>query len=82
MTSSSELCQNFPQNPVTPLPVPFRIVTILSRMWAELTKGPVRLIPLQVDLDWADRHAKKNQSHKSGKSLLQMGLEKNLGFLP
>ncbi len=81
VTSPSELCQDVAQNPVTPLPVPFRIVTVLSLMWAELTKGPARLIPLPVALDWADRHAKENQSHKTGENLLQMGLEKILGFL-
>lgn len=81
VTSPSELCQDLAQNPVTPLPVPFRIVTVLSLMWAELTKGPTRLIPLPVALDWADRHAKENQSHKTGDSLLQMGLNKILGFL-
>lgn len=81
VTSPRELCQDLAQNPITPLPVPFRIVTVLSLMWAELTKGPARLIPLPVALDWADRHAKKNQSTQTGESLLQMGLDKILGFL-
>ena len=81
VTSPKELCQDLAQNPVVPLPVPFRIVTVLSLMWAELTKGPAKLIPLPVALDWADRHAKENQSTQTGESLLQMGLEKILGFL-
>jgi Fe-S-cluster containining protein len=79
--SPKELCQDLAQNPVTPLPVPFRIVTVLSLMWAELTNGPARLIPLPVALDWADRHAKENQSTQTGESLLQMGLDKILGLL-
>lgn len=81
VTSPSELCQDLAQNPVKPLPVPFRIVTVLSLMWADLTKEPARLIPLPVALDWADRHAKENQSHQTGESLLQLGLDKILGFL-
>jgi len=81
VTSPSELCQDLAKNPVTPLPVPFRIVTVLSLMWAELTKGPARLIPLPVALDWADRHAKENKAHQTGENILQIGLDKILGFL-
>ncbi|MDT7043938.1 YkgJ family cysteine cluster protein [Candidatus Nitronereus thalassa] len=81
VTSPKELCQDIAQNPVVPLSAPFRIATVLSLMWAELTKGPAKLIPLPVALDWADRHAKENQSTQTGESLLKMGLDKILGFL-
>lgn len=81
VTSPAEFCQDMTDPAVKPVSVPFRIATVLSLMWAKLTGGPARLIPLPVALDWADRHADENKSYKTGGTLLEMGLEKILGFL-
>ncbi len=81
VTSPAEWCQDMDTKPIRALPVPFRISTILSLMWATITGGAARLIPLPVALDWADRHAGENSARHGGETLLHMGLEKILGFL-
>ncbi len=81
VTSPAELCRDMVRNPVRALPVPFRTGTVLSLMWATITGGAARLIPLPVALDWADRHAGENSARQNGGTLLQMGLEKILGLL-
>lgn len=81
VTSPAEFCQDMTDPAVKPVSVPFRIATVLSLMWAKLTGGPARLIPLPIALDWADRHADENKSYETGGTLLEMGLEKILAFL-
>lgn len=81
VTSPAELCQDIAHNPIKALPVPFRTGTVLSLMWAKITGGPARLIPLPVALDWADRHAGEDQASHTGENLLRMGLDKILAFL-
>ena len=81
VTSPAELCQDVAHNPIQALSVPFRIGTVLSLMWARITQGPARLIPLPVALDWAERHAKENRSSHTGENLLRMGLDHVWAFL-
>ena len=81
VTSPAEFCQDMTDPAVKPVSVPFRIATVLSLMWAKLTGGPARLIPLPVALDWADRHADENKSYETGGTLLEMGMERILTFL-
>lgn len=81
VTSPAEFCQDMTDPAVKPVSVPFRIATVLSLMWAKLTGGPARLIPLPVALDWADRHADENKSYETGGTLLEMGMERILAFL-
>jgi hypothetical protein len=63
------------RNPVQALPVPVRIGTILSMLWSHLTSGPVRLIPLPLALDWAERHADEGQRTWRGSALVQHALD-------
>jgi hypothetical protein len=44
------------ENPVEPLPVSVRIGTVLGLLWAAVTGGAPRLIPLPIALDWARQH--------------------------
>ncbi len=81
VTSPAEWCQDMVGNPVRTLPVPVRIATVLSLMWATMTGGAARLIPLPVALDWAERHAGENHARHNGETLLHMGMEKILGLL-
>ena len=81
VTSPAKFCQDMTDPAVKPVSVPFRIATVLSLMWAKLTGGPARLIPLPIALDWADRHADENKAYETGGTLLEMGLEKILAFL-
>ncbi len=81
VTSPAEWCQNMDTQPIRVLPVPFRIGTVLSLMWATLTGGVARLIPLPVALDWADRHAGENSARHNGETFLQMGMGKILNVL-
>ncbi len=81
VTSPAEWCRDMERNPVRTLPVPFRISTVLSLMWATVTGGAARLIPLPVALDWAERHAGDNRARHHGETLLHMGMEHILGFL-
>ena len=81
VTSPAEWCQEMDKNPVRTLPVPFRIGTVFSLMWATITGTAARLIPLPVALDWAERHAGENSARHNGETLLQMGLENIFGLL-
>ncbi len=81
VTSPAEWCQDIARNPVQSLPVPVRIGTVLGMLWAELTGGPVRLVPLPVALEWAERHeAERNRTWK-GSELLERALDKVGRFL-
>ncbi len=81
VTSPAEFCQDIARNPIQALSMPFRTGTVLSLLWAKITGGPVRLIPLPLALDWADRHAQENPASHTGEQLLRMGLEHIWAFL-
>ena len=53
VTSPAEWCQDTEKNPVQGLSIPLRAGTVLALLWADLTGGPVRLIPLPVAFQWA-----------------------------
>jgi Fe-S-cluster containining protein len=75
VTSPAEWCQDIVRNPVRALPVPARMGTILSVVWARLLGGPARLIPLPLALAWAERHEADGQRRWKGSELLQKALD-------
>jgi len=81
VTSPPELCQDLATNPIQALPVPLRMGTILSLLWKELTKGPARLIPLPLAMDWAERHRSENTPRWTGVQLLEKGMNYMWEFL-
>jgi len=81
VTSPAELCQNFSQNPVTPLSVSMRITSILGLIWGTLTNSPPRLIPLPLALEWAERHEEESRRTWPGSSLLDQVLDNMWRFL-
>lgn len=81
VTSPAELCQDIARNPVRPVSVPVRMSTVLAMLWADLTGGPVRLIPLPLALEWAERHHTERERTWKGSTLLEKALEKVGRFL-
>jgi len=81
VTSPAELCQDLVRNPVTPLPVPMRISSILGLVWGTLTNSPPRLIPLPMALEWAERHEEESRRTWPGSALLDQVLENMWRFL-
>ena len=81
VTSPAELCQDFVQNPVTPLSVSMRITSILGLVWGTLTNSPPRLIPLPMALEWAERHEEESRRTWPGSSLLDQVLDNMWRFL-
>src|SRR5262249_17523424 len=81
VTSPAELCRDFVHNPVRPLPVPLRISTVLGLLWASLTSGPIRFIPLPLAWDWAHRHASNQSLIWRGAQLFEQGIEMVWHFL-
>ncbi len=81
VTTPAELCNDLAHNPVKPLPVCVRVSTVLGFLWAELTGGAARLIPLPLALDWAARHQAENRRTWRGAELLDKALDKVWRFL-
>lgn len=81
VTSPAELCQDLVNNPVQALPAPVRAGTVLSLLWSHLVGGPVRLIPLPLALEWAERHAEEGRRTWRGSDLLQKALDQLGRFL-
>lgn len=81
VTSPAEWCQDMVNKPVRALPVPLRMGTILSLLWADLTGFAPRLIPLPLALDWADRHAVDNRPAWTARTLLEKALDQVWKFL-
>ena len=75
VTSPADLCRDLVHNPVRPLPVPLRIGTVLGLLWANLTAGPIRFIPLPLAWDWADRRASNRSLVWQGMQLFEQGIE-------
>jgi len=67
VTSPAEWCQDTEKNPVQQLPIPLRAGTVLALLWADLTGGPVRLIPLPVAFQWVQHH--RSLLHQTWKGL-------------
>jgi Fe-S-cluster containining protein len=75
VTSPSELCKDTEKNPVQVLHIALRAGTVLSVLWAELTGGPVRLMPLPVAFEWAEKHRALNKKTWKGLDLLNTTLD-------
>ena len=76
VTSPAALCDNLVENPVTALPVPVRIGTLLGLLWANLTDSAPRLIPLPLALDWARQHRNQAARTWTGSHLIDQMLDK------
>jgi hypothetical protein len=74
VTSPAAWCADLLNKPVHALSVPLRVSTVLALVWADLTSGPPRLIPLPLALDWADRHASENRSDWPAQHLVEQAL--------
>lgn len=81
VTSPADLCQDLIRNPVNMISPPFRIGTVLSKLWADSIQGPIRLIPLPFALDWAKSHENLNSRTWSGPDLLGRALDAAAQFL-
>jgi Fe-S-cluster containining protein len=81
VTTPAEFCNDVVNNPVSALPVPLRVSTALSLLWAELLGGPVKLIPLPVAVDWAAGHQADAERTWKGRPLLEQALDKVWRFL-
>ena len=81
VTSPAELCQDLIRNPVNPIPSPFRIGTVLSKLWADCYQGPIRLIPLPIALDWAKARESLSTQTWAGPDLLRRALDAAAKFL-
>jgi Fe-S-cluster containining protein len=81
VTSPAEWCADVLNQPVRTVPVPLRVSTVLGLLWADLTSGPPRLIPLPLALDWADRHAAENRAGWTASRLLEQALDAVWRFL-
>jgi hypothetical protein len=81
VTPPAELCQDLIRNPVQPIPAPFRIGTILSKLYADCCQGPIRLIPLPFAPDWAKARESRNTRIWAGPELLNRALDAAAQFL-
>ena len=81
VTSPAKYCEDMVANPVRTLPIPVRVGTALSLLWAELVGGPARFIPLPLALVWAARHAPEGERTWKGTQLLEKALDKVWRFL-
>lgn len=81
VTSPPDLCQDLLRNPVSPIPAPFRMGSVLSKLWADCFQGPVRLIPLPFALDWATARESGNARTWAGPDLLSRALDAAAQFL-
>ena len=81
VTSPAELCQDLIRNPIQLIPSPFRIGTVLSKLWTDCYQGPVRLIPLPFALDWATVHETRNTRTWAGPELLSRALDAAAQYL-
>lgn len=75
VSSPPELCQDSEKNPVEGLHVPIRAGTVLSILWAELSGGPLRLLPLPMAFEWAETHQDLKQKTWKGMDLLNKALD-------
>ena len=81
VTSPPELCQDMVNNPIEELHVPLRAGTVLSILWSDLTKGPVRLMPLPIAFEWAEQHQDLNTRTWNGSNLFHKSMDGLATFL-
>jgi len=75
VTSPAELCQDTEKNPVKVLHISLRAGTVLGILWAELTGGPIRLMPLPVAFEWAKKHQDLNKLTWKGSELFNRAMD-------
>ena len=75
VTSPAHLCDNLVENPVEPVAVPVRAGTVLGLLWASVTAGTPRLIPLPLALDWARQHRDTAGRGWAGSHLIDLMLD-------
>ncbi len=75
VTSPADLCQDTEKNSVEVLHIPLRAGTVLSVLWANLTGGPVRLMPLPVAFEWAETHQDLNTQTWKGGDLFHKAMD-------
>ncbi|MDH5564936.1 MAG: YkgJ family cysteine cluster protein, partial [Nitrospirota bacterium] len=75
VSSPAELCQDMVNNPIQELHIPIRAGTVLSLLWADLTGGPVRLMPLPIACEWANMHLDLNTRTWDGLELMQRAMD-------
>jgi len=75
VTSPADLCEDTEKNPVDVLHIPLRAGTVLSVLWADLTGGPVRLMPLPVAFEWAETHQDLNTQTWKGADLFHKAMD-------
>jgi Fe-S-cluster containining protein len=75
VTSPAQLCDNLVENPVEPVPVSVRIGTVLGLVWAGVSGGVPRLIPLPLALDWARAHREAAAKQWAGSHLIDRMLD-------
>jgi Fe-S-cluster containining protein len=57
VTTPAEQCVDPYRHGVDVIPMPMSLTVVLTRLTAELTQQPPRLVPLPLAPKWADRHA-------------------------
>lgn len=77
VTSPAEWCQDMEHHSIRELHVPLRAGTILSMVWKDLMGGPMRLLPLPLAIDWAERHQSLRQQTWKGMETFNLAM-KNL----
>jgi len=75
VTSPPELCQDMAHNSIEELHIPLRAGTVLSMLWADLTGGPIRLMPLPVAIEWAETHQDLNTQTWKGTDLFHKAMD-------
>ena len=75
VTSPPEWCQDMGKNPIEELHIPLRAGTVLSLLWADLTGGPIRLMPLPLAIEWAEMHQDLNTQTWKGFELMNKAMD-------
>ncbi len=75
VTSPADLCEDIEKNKVKEMHIPLRASTVLSMLWADLTGGPVRLMPLPVAFEWAEKHKDLNRQTWKGSELFKKAMD-------
>ncbi len=75
VTSPAEWCQDMDHNPIEELHIPLRAGTVLSLLWANMNKKPVRLLPLPLAVEWAETNQHLNTSSQTGADLINNVME-------
>jgi len=75
VTSPPEWCQDMEKNPIEELHIPLRAGTVLSLLWADLTGGPIRLMPLPLAIEWAEMHQDLNTQTWKGFELMNKAMD-------